>query len=284
MRLRVGNRSWPLLVPVAAFLTLFFLIPYANMVRVSFLLKAPTGAYTNVFTIDNYARVLGDSFQWRILQNTIWYSLITTVIALVLGFPLAYAIAHASRRVRPLLLMLLISPLLVGVVVRSYGWMIILGTVGLVNQLLKGIGLPSAQLMDNPMAVIIGLVHVLLPFMSLSIAGALQNIPPEVERAARSLGASPSSVFWRVTWPLSLPGVFSGTLLVFVLAVSSYVLPILLGGNHVLVMPILIVLTLLDAFNWPLGSAQAMVFFGLTAVLLWIYVKLMNRAMRWSHR
>jgi len=120
--------------------------------------------------------------------------------------------------------------------------------------------------------------------MSLSIAGALQNIPPEVERAARSLGASPSSVFWRVTWPLSLPGVFSGTLLVFVLAVSSYVLPILLGGNHVLVMPILIVLTLLDAFNWPLGSAQAMVFFGLTAVLLWIYVKLMNRAMRWSHR
>ena len=284
MRLRVGNRSWPLLVPVAAFLTLFFLIPYANMVRVSFLLKAPTGAYTNVFTIDNYTRVLGDSFQWRILQNTIWYSLITTVIALVLGFPLAYAIAHASRRVRPLLLMLLISPLLVGVVVRSYGWMIILGTVGLVNQLLKGIGLPSAQLMDNPMAVIIGLVHVLLPFMSLSIAGALQNIPPEVERAARSLGASPSSVFWRVTWPLSLPGVFSGTLLVFVLAVSSYVLPILLGGNHVLVMPILIVLTLLDAFNWPLGSAQAMVFFGLTAVLLWIYVKLMNRAMRWSHR
>ena len=254
------------------------------MVRVSFLLKAPTGAYTNVFTIDNYARVLGDSFQWRILQNTIWYSLITTVIALVLGFPLAYAIAHASRRVRPLLLMLLISPLLVGVVVRSYGWMIILGTVGLINQLLKGIGLPSAQLMDNPMAVIIGLVHVLLPFMSLSIAGALQNIPPEVERAARSLGASPSSVFWRVTWPLSLPGVFSGTLLVFVLAVSSYVLPILLGGNHVLVMPILIVLTLLDAFNWPLGSAQAMVFFGLTAVLLWIYVKLMNRAMRWSHR
>jgi putative spermidine/putrescine transport system permease protein len=138
--------------------------------------------------------------------------------------------------------------------------------------------------MYNELGMIIGLVHVFMPFMALSISGALQNISPDVERAARSLGASPWKTFWRVTWPLSLPGVFAGILLVFVLAVSSYVIPILLGGNNVLVIPMLVVQLLLDAYNWPVGSALAMVFFGLTALLLWAYVKIMNRSLRWSVR
>jgi putative spermidine/putrescine transport system permease protein len=273
-----------LIAPVVLFLAVLLVVPYVNMVRMSFLVKPPGERYLNVFTLDNYARVLRDGFYWRILANTVWYAVLTTALTLVLGYPLAYAIARAPNRRRPLLLMLLIAPLLVGVVIRAYGWLILLGRVGLVNELLRALGRQPVELMYNVTGMTIGLVHVFMPFMALSIAGALQNISPDVERAARSLGASPWKTFWRVTWPLSLPGVFAGMLLVFVLAVSSYVIPILLGGNNVLVIPMLVVQLLLDAFNWPVGSALAMVFFGLTAILLWGYVKLMNRALRWSLR
>jgi putative spermidine/putrescine transport system permease protein len=278
------RRQSGLILPVLLFLAVLLIVPYANMVRMSFLVK-PTGApYINQFTWGNYAKVLSDGFYWAILQNTFWYAILTTVLTLVLGYPLAYAIARAPNRRRPLLLMLLIAPLLVGVVIRSYGWLILLGRVGLVNEMLRYFGRPEVALMYNVTGMIIGLVHIFMPFMALSISGALQNISPDVERAARSLGATPWKTFWRVTWPLSLPGVFAGILLVFVLAVSSYVIPILLGGNNVLVIPMLVVQLLLDAYNWPVGSALAMVFFGLTALLLWAYVKIMNRSLRWSVR
>ena len=273
-----------LIVPIIVFLAVFFLIPYANMVYMSFLVKPAEGAYIKQFTLENYARALRDPFYWRILRNTFWYSLLTTAITLVLGYPLAYHIARAPKRWRGWLLVLLISPLLVSVIVRSFGWMILLGRVGLINQLVKSYGGPELHLMYNAFGIIVGLVHVYLPFMALSIAGALQTISPDIERAARSLGATPWRAFWRITWRLSLPGVFAGTLLVFVLAVSSYVIPILLGANNVLVMPMVIVQMLLDAFNWPLGSALAMVLFGFTVLLLWLYVKILNRAMRWTVR
>ncbi len=273
-----------LILPILIFLAIFFLIPYANMVYMSFLVKPAEGAYIRVFTLGNYARALGDPFYWKVLKNTFWYSVLTTAITLVLGYPLAYHVARAPRRWRGWLLILLISPLLVSVVVRSFGWMILLGRVGIINTFVKARGGPELHLMYNAFGIIVGLVHVYLPFMALSIAGSLQTISPDLERAARSLGASPTRAFWRITWPLSLPGVFAGTLLVFVLAVSAYVIPILLGANNVLVMPMIIVQMLLDAFNWPLGSALSMVLFGLTVAVLWLYIKLMNRALRWSVR
>ncbi|MDR7544727.1 MAG: ABC transporter permease [Armatimonadota bacterium] len=283
---RGRQRSWVvlLMLPILVFLLIFFLVPYANMVYISFMVKPSEGTYLRQFTLANYARALGDVFYWRVLRNTFWYALLTTAVTLMLGYPLAYHIARASRRARAWLLVLLISPLLVSVIVRSFGWMIILGRVGLINQLMKRWGGPELALMYNPFGIIVGLVHVYLPFMALSIAGSLQTISPDVERAARSLGAGPWHAFWRVTWPLSLPGVFAGTLLVFVLAVSSYVIPILLGGNNVLVMPMIVVQMMLDAFNWPLGAALSMVLFGLTAALLWGYAKLLNRALRWTVR
>jgi len=273
-----------LIIPIIVFLAIFFLIPYANMVYMSFLVKPETGAYLKVFTLGNYARALGDTFYWKVLRQTFWYSLVTTAVTLVAGYPLAYHIARAPKRWRGLFLIMLISPLLVSIIVRSFGWMILLGKVGIINTLVKRYGGPELPLMYNAFGVVVGLVHVYLPFMALSIAGALQTISPDIERAARSLGATPWRAFWRITWRLSLPGVFAGTLLVFVLAVSSYVIPILLGGNNVLVMPIVIVQMLLDAFNWPLGSALSMVLFGGTVALLWLYVKLMNQALRWTTR
>ncbi|MGQ0567995.1 MAG: ABC transporter permease, partial [Armatimonadota bacterium] len=248
---RTGVRrfSWLafLIVPTLIFLAIFFLIPYANMVYLSFLVKPETGAYLKIFTLGNYGKVLRDLFYWKVLRDTFWYAILTTAITLVMGYPLAYHIARAPKRWRGWLLVLLISPLLVSIIVRSFGWMILLGRVGIINTLVKRYGGPELHLMYNAVGVVIGLVHVYLPFMALSIAGALQTISPDIERAARSLGASPWRAFWRVTWRLSLPGVFAGTLLVFVLAVSSYVIPILLGANNVLVMPMVIVQMMLDA-------------------------------------
>src|SRR5262249_6790194 len=177
--------------------------------------------------------------------------------------PHARTLARARSRVKGALLVLLLSPLLVGVVIRSFGWMVLLADNGLVNSLLRVSGLApeGAKLMYNEFGVLVGTVHIYLPFMVLSISGALEQMAPDLVLAARSLGASPGRAFWRVVVPLSLPGVFAGCLLVFVLAVSSYVIPVLLGGFKVLTTPLLVVQTAIDVNNWPGASAQAVVLF-----------------------
>lgn len=271
-----------LIAPTLIFLLLFFLVPYLNMVRMSFLVKPVTGAYLPQFTLANYAKAVLDPFHWRVLERTFWLSGLTTLLTLLLGYPLAYHLTYAHKRRKRWLLMLIISPLLVSVVVRGFAWIIILGRVGMVNQFVHWVTGRELVLIGTPAGVLVGLVHVFIPFMALAIAGSLQTISPDLTQAARSLGASPWRAFWRVTWPLSLPGVQAGALLVFILAVSSYVIPILLGASNVLVMPMLIVQTLLDAFNWPLGSALSMVFFGLSAAVVALFLRAMGRAMRWT--
>jgi len=275
-----GLPAWLLVAPALLLLTAFFFVPYLNVVRMSFLVKPSAGAYLPQFTLDNYVRVLWDPFHWRVMYRTFWLAGLTTGLTLVVAYPVAYHLTYAPQRRRRWLLILLISPLLVSVVVRGFAWMILLGRVGLVNLAVQRVTGHEFVLIGTPAAIVIGLVHIYVPFMALAVAGALQNIPPELVQAARSLGATPWVAFRRIIWPLSLPGVQAGTLLVFVLAVSSYVIPILLGASNVLVVPMLIVQTLLDAFNWPLGSAFSMVFFGLTAAVVTLYLRLMAVAMR----
>jgi putative spermidine/putrescine transport system permease protein len=271
-----------LAVPALALLLFFFVLPYANMLYISFMTQGKEGPYDNVPTLANYLKTLSDPFNWKVLGRTMWYGTLTTGITLVLGYPMAYHMARASSRVKGLLMMLLISPLLVGVIIRSYGWMILLADKGLINTTLLHWGLIAQplKLMYNPFGVMVAMVHIYLPFMVLSLTGNLQSIHPDLEMAGRSLGAGAWRTFWRITWPLSMPGVFTGSLLVWVLAVSAYVIPALLGGYNVITAPMLVVQTVMDKFNWPLGSAQAMVLFLGTALVVWLYVKVMNRAMR----
>lgn len=271
-----------LIAPSLVFLLVFFLVPYLNMVRMSFLVKPASGAYLPEFTLANYAKAVFDPFHWRVLLRTFWLAVLTTFLTLLMGYPLAYHLTYAPKRRKRWLLMLIISPLLVSVVVRGFAWIILLGRVGIVNQFVHWVTGGEMVLIGTLTGVLVGLVHVFIPFMALAVAGSLQNISPDIVQAARSLGASPWQAFWRVVWPLSLPGVQAGALLVFILAVSSYVIPILLGASNVLVMPMLIVQTLLDAFNWPLGSALSMVFFGLTAAVVAVFLRVMGRAMRWT--
>jgi putative spermidine/putrescine transport system permease protein len=276
------GRGWLLIAPALALVVVFFLLPYANLLLMSFFVPAKAHPYEPVLTLGNYAVALGDAFQWKVLARTLKLGVLTTVFTFVLGYPLAWNLARASSRVKGLLLVLLLSPLLVGVVIRSFGWMVLLADNGLVNSLLRQSGLApgGARLMYNEFGVLVGMVHIYLPFMVLSISGTLQNIAPDLELAARSLGASSTRAFWRIVFPLSLPGVFAGCLLVFVLTVSSYVIPVLLGGFKVLTMPLLVVQTAIDVSNWPGAAAQAVVLFAASLLCIGLYFALMNRAMR----
>lgn len=278
-------RGWLLITPALALVTVFFLLPYANLLVMSFFVPAKAHPYEPVLTLGNYAVALGDSFQWQVLARTLRLGLLTTVFTFVLGYPLAWNLARARGRVKGALLVLLLSPLLVGVVIRSFGWMVLLADNGVVNSLLRASGLApdGVKLMYNEFGVLVGTVHIYLPFMVLSISGAIQNIAPDLELAARSLGASSARAFWRIVFPLSLPGVFAGCLLVFVLAVSSYVIPVLLGGFKVLTTPLLVVQTAIDVNNWPGAAAQAVVLFAASLGCIGVYFAVMNRAMRGLH-
>ncbi|MEX2535569.1 MAG: ABC transporter permease [Trueperaceae bacterium] len=274
------RRSWLLLLPGLVVLFFFFVLPYANMLYISFLTRAYDEPYYHVATLDNYVNVMTDGFNWEIIGLTFWFAIVTAAATLLLSYPVAYFMARSPARRKGALLALVLAPLLVGVVVRSYGWMILLADTGLVNQFLSWIGIGSQRLMYNQTGVWIGLIHVYMPFMVISLMNALANVDPELEKASRSLGASAWTTFWRIVWPLSLPGVAAGTVLVFVLAVSAYVIPSLLGGYNVLTAPLLIVQAVMDLFNWPLGSALAMVLFAVTVGAIAIFNRIMARAMK----
>jgi putative spermidine/putrescine transport system permease protein len=280
--LGAGRFRAPLLLMLPAFvvLGLFFVAPYLNLLYMSFMTHTPSAAYVTQPTLANYGETLGDAFVWKVIWETIQLGLITTLVTLVLSYPLAYHMARASSRFKGVLMIMLLAPLLVGIVIRTYGWIIILSDNGLINQLATSLALGPYKLMYNKTGVMIGLIHIYMPFMVLSILGSLQTIDPDLERAARSLGAGTWRTWRRVTWPLSLPGVTSGAVLVFVLTVSAYVTPSLLGGYRVLTVPLLVVQTVQELFNWPLGSALAIVFFVITIAIVGVYLKLMDRVMK----
>ncbi len=274
------NLSPLIIFPGLILLFFFFVLPYTNMLYISFLTRAFDEPYYHIPTLANYQRVVSDPFNWEIIAITFRFAIITALVTLVLSFPLAYYMARSPGRRQGILLALVLAPLLVGVVVRSYGWMILLADTGLVNQFLTWIGLSRQRLMYNEVGVWIGLIHIYMPYMVLSLMNTIANIDPDLEKASRSLGASSWQTFWRVIWPMSLPGVAAGTVLVFVLSVSAYVIPSLLGGYNVLTAPLLIVQTVMDLFNWPLGSALAMILFGVTVITIFIYNRVLARASR----
>lgn len=271
-----------LLAPSVLFLFCFLVLPYVNIAVMSFRNPARIGAYSPGFTFDNYVRVVTDSYYLGILGQTIFIGLVTAFICLLLALPIAYNLARGNPRWTGILYTLVLSPLLVGVVVRSFGWLILLSGNGVINRFLQDIGFTSSplKLMNNEFGVIVGLVHVFLPMMILPLFSSFQAINPSLELAGRSLGASRWTAFRRIALPMCMPGIQAGTILVFVLSVSAYVTPMMLGGSAVRTMPVLIVQQLIDNFKWPFGAALALVMaFSVTAVIV-IYIKLTAPLMR----
>jgi putative spermidine/putrescine transport system permease protein len=271
-----------LIAPAAALIGIFLIVPYFNIIVVSLRAPAQSTPYGVGLSMQSYVRFFSDSYYLGALAQTLWLGALTTIVCLVLGFPVALQIAHSTARWRAVLYGLVLSPLLIGIVVRSFGWTILLGNNGVINRGLREMGLVHAPLplMYNSFGIVVALAHVFLPFMILPILSALQLVDPALQNAARSLGASRATFFRRIVLPLALPGVQSGVILVFVLAVSAYVTPMLVGGMRVKTMAMIVVDTLLDQFQWPLGSALALMLSLATAAAVLIFVSLTR--VRWK--
>jgi putative spermidine/putrescine transport system permease protein len=215
-----------------------------------------------------YRKFMTDPFYLGILWNTVKVSLQVTFISLLLGYPTAYFLSRTKSKIRNILMIIVIFPFLVSAVVRSYGWMVILGKRGLLNQFLQGFGLIQDPLavLNTPAAVIIGLAHLLVPYMILAISGVLQSLDRNVEYAAYSLGAGTVKTFFKVVLPLSSPGIIAGCILVFNLSMTSYVTPKLLGGARFRTMSTMVFQELNVNFNQ--GFAAAISYILLLVILL----------------
>ncbi|CDN49550.1 ABC transporter permease [Neorhizobium galegae] len=271
-----------LIAPAAILLGVFLVLPYLNIVVMSFRMPGQGTPYGPGFTLGNYGKFFSDFFYVQQVINTLWIGFLTTFICLVLGYPVALQLARGASAFRALGYALVLSPLLVGIVIRSYGWTILLGNNGIINRTLTGWGLIDGPLplMYNALGIIIALVHVFLPFMILPIMSAIQGIDPSLEAAARSLGASKVTSFRRITLPLSLPGIQAGCILVFVLSLSAYVTPSLIGGLRVKTMAVTVVDALIDTFQWPFGSALALMLSVTGAIFVVIFGRL--TVMKWK--
>jgi putative spermidine/putrescine transport system permease protein len=270
-----------LLGPLVLLLVAFFSAPLVLMLGISFT-RESFGQISWQPTLLQYARFFSDSFYLGVLWDTLVLGAITTAAALLMGYPLAWHLARTTSRWKPVLLVFVLSPLLVGIVIRCYGWMILLADRGLVNAMLIDGGWRNQPLplMYNRFGVTVALVHVFLPFMVLSLTGVLKRLDPHLLEAAMTLGASPFRAFLEVTLPLSLPGILAGSLLVFSLAISSFVVPILLGGFKVQVLPMIIYEQMLSVFDWPFGAANAFVLLVLSVILIALYIRATERALR----
>lgn len=258
-----------LALPAVLALSMVFIAPMLFLTVNSFFRSAGLGAVVPDITLDNYIRFLSDPFYLRMMFETFLIGLIVVSICTIIGFPVAYKLARTRSRWRGMLIFAVAAPLLISIVIRNLGWLPILGSNGLVNWVLMSLGLSDQPLTlsNNRTGVIIGLVHALLPFMILSLMTVIQRIDRDLELAAVNLGARPARVFFSVILPLSKPGLLSGYLLVFTIAVSAYTTPAMLGGKRVLIMSTYIAQQMMTVLDYAFGSAVAVVLVAVTCVL-----------------
>ena len=263
------RETWLLLIPGLALLVLGFILPIGRM-----LILSVQGA--DGFSLQQFARFFQDSFYPFILWRTVYLSAIITFFCLLIGFPLAYIMAHNSPRMRLWMVVMVILPLMTSVVVRTFGWMVLLSRSGLIASTLRDFGLVGRgfQLMHTETAIVLGMVQVLLPFMVLSLLGVLLRLDPKLEEAARTMGCSFLQTIRTVVLPLAVPGLLAGSILVFTLSASSFVTPSLLGGARIEVLAGSIYKNVTQTLDWNFAAAQAVILFAGIALLLVPYLRL----------
>ncbi|KMW60278.1 Spermidine Putrescine ABC transporter permease component PotB [Candidatus Rhodobacter oscarellae] len=274
-----SKRLWLLAMPGLTFFLVFFLVPLGALFLISFD-KSSTGIVDIrwMFDFSNYERFFTRSIYYEAALRSVGLAALVAVIALLLGYPLAYVIAKTTDPARNTFLMILVlSAMQLDMVIRLFGLMVLLGDNGLINQVLQSAGWDRVPLMYNFFGVVVGLVQFALPFMILSLVGVIQGINPSLEEAARSLGASRWRAFWKVTVPMSMPGILAGLLLVFALAISSYVVPTLMGGWKVIVLPIHIFQQISELAKWQFGASVAVIMFLISITAMLVYQRTSNR-------
>lgn len=279
-RVRV-DRRWLLILPVLVLFAVFFVAPLLSLFSISFNPPAPgVVTFKLDLTLKNFSKFFTNDLYYGSAVASIIFSIVVPFITLVLGYPLAYMVARTKSPGRmTLYLILILGAMQLDIVVRLYGLTVLFGDNGLINGFLRWIGLINGHisLMYNETGVVLGLVQLSLPIMVLSLIAAIRGIDSSYEEAARSLGAGRWPVFWRITFPLSLPGVLAGSLLVFGISISSYVVPSIMGGNRVFVMPMHLYSQITRRAAWQFGSAIGVVLFVISLVAIVVYHRYTQR-------
>ncbi len=271
------HQGW-LVVPLILFYVAFFVVPVGLLLATAFNPPLVGAVHPSAhFTLENFARFLSrSSFSMAAVRSVLLGSVVSFV-TLIAAYPIAFVIAKTKHPARiTALTILVLVPMQVDMVIRLYGLMVILGDNGLVNEFLMWTGLighPLA-LMYNFLGVVLGLVEFSMPFMILSLVGVIRNIDPSLEEAARSLGATRWKAFFLVTLPMSMPGILAGTLLVFALSISSYIVPALMGGFRVGVLPILIFQQVGEMARFQSGSAIAVILLVISVATIALYLRI----------
>lgn len=262
---KLGRTPIALTIPALVILLVVFGVPMARLFLTS--LNAPA------FSLANYLAFFGQEANVRVLFQTIQVSAVATAICVIIGYPTAYLITAAPKRLRMALLVLVVIPYLTSLLARTYAWFVILGDRGLINNMLLNLELISSPLplIYNRMAVYIGMVHIMLPLMILPLVSVMLGIDKSLTAAARSMGAPPFVAFWRVFFPLSLPGVRSGALLVFVLCLGFYITPAALGGLRDAMLSTVIAADVSGSFDLARTATTAFILLAVAAVMLFIF-------------
>ncbi|MFT3719493.1 ABC transporter permease [Pseudorhodoferax sp.] len=269
MNRRAAWVPWGLAGPALALFAVMLLVPLALSVMLSFnAFDADKGPVAGSFTIAHYLHVVQDPYYYEIFWRTLRVSALVTLACILVGAPEAYILSRMRRPWRSVFLLVILAPLLISVVVRAFGWSMLLGPEGLINGALKLVGIGPVKLLYNEAAIVIALVHVMLPFMVIPVWTSLQKLDPWVENASLSLSASHFTTLRRVVLPQVMPGILSGSLIVFGLSASSFAIPGLLGGRRVKMVATLIYDEYLNELNWPLGAAIALILLAANLVIM----------------
>ena len=273
------RRGWTLgltglLAPVTIWLGLFFLIPLVLILTYSFGTSGVYGGITLGFNPGNYLKVF-DPLYLEIIVRTFVIATITTVLCFALGYPLAYFIVFKGRRWRNVLILLVMVPFWTSLLIRAYSWVVILSGNGIANKTLQFLGIidEPATLIFTSQAVLMGMVYSYLPFMILPLYASLEKFDTRLKEAAKDLGASRWHTFWRVTFPLSMPGVIAGSILVFIPSAGEFVIPQLLGGSRTVMTGSLIQSQFGSARDWAFGSALSVMLAVLLLAAILFYVR-----------
>src|SRR3954452_128657 len=256
------NTESPLVLPLAALFVAFFIAPLCVLVALSLAKDANIAS----FTATSYVKFFTDSFNYSILAETLLLGVKATLVCLVFGYPIAWVCARSSARLQSIIVFLVILPILTSVVVRTFAWIVILGRQGVINQVWTSFGFEPLRLLYTEAGVVMVLAQVQMPLMVLPILTVLGRMDPNVGDASRVLGAGEWRTLWRVTIPLSLPGVIAGCILTYTACITAFVTQTLIGGARLLYMPLHIYQQAVGANNWPFAAAISVVF--MVAVLI----------------
>lgn len=262
-----ARREWQLALPLAIFLHLFYVAPLAVLLASSF----QQGPGVAGFSLAQYWQFFQDSVNVSVLTGTVWLGIQVTLACLLLGYPLAYVYTRAAAKWQGILTFMIILPLLTSAVVRTFAWVVILGKQGVVNSFLTALGVieEPLKLLFTHQGVAIAMTQIQLPLMVLPIAASLAQLDPRLEAASSSLGGGAWRTFWRIIFPLTLPGIIAGCLLVFALTVSSFVTPSIIGGGRLIYMPTLIYQQAVVLLNGPFAAVVSAIL--LVTVLIVVF-------------